>query len=69
MIRKSFLAGILFLFVFLASGCTIIKGTGGAVGGSAYGLAQGTAGGVSHGFKDDVGFIKRADNWVKENLW
>lgn len=61
MIRKVFFSGILFLFVFLASGCTIIKGTGGAVVGCAQGGAE--------GFKEDVGFIKKADSWVKENLW
>ncbi|MDD5108321.1 MAG: hypothetical protein PHC29_02250 [Candidatus Omnitrophica bacterium] len=76
MIGKSVLFGILFIFVSLASGCTIIKGTGGAAYGIAQGtgctavaVAQNTAGGFSQGFKDDVGFIKKADNWVRENLW
>mgnify|MGYP003392616830 CR=1 FL=1 len=24
---------------------------------------------ASQGCQDDVGFIKKADNWVKKNLW
>lgn len=62
--KSLFFAGI-FLFVFLAGGCTIVKGTGGAV----VGCAQGAAVGGTQGFKDDVNFIKKADNWVKDNLW
>ncbi len=65
MVRKSFLLGILVFFVLLASGCTVVKGAGGAV----MGCAQGAAGGASQGFKDDTNWIKKADNWVKENLW
>jgi hypothetical protein len=65
MVRKSFLLGILFLFVFLASGCTVAKSAGGACAG----FAQGAAVGATEGFKDDVSWIKKADNWVKENLW
>ncbi len=61
MMKKSFLAIILFIFLFLASGCTIVKGVGGA--------CVGTAGGVSEGFKDDMSFLNKADNWVKDNLW
>ncbi len=61
MIKKSFLVIILFIFLFLVSGCTIVKGIGGA--------CVGTVGGASEGFKDDVSFIKKADNWVKDNLW
>jgi len=65
MVRKFFLLGILFLFIFVASGCTLAKGAGGAV----VGCAQGASVGASEGFKDDVSWIKKADNWVKENLW
>ncbi len=61
MFKKLFLFGIFFVFAFLVSGCTLVKGTGGAV----VGCAQG----ASEGFKEDVGFVKKADNWVKENLW
>lgn len=61
MIRKSFLLMTLFVFIFLACGCTVIKGTGGA--------AVGCAQGASEGFKDDVGFVKKADTWTRENLW
>ena len=65
MVRKLFLLSIFSLFIFLASGCTLVKGTGGA----AVGLTQGAARGASEGFKDDVSFVKKADNWVKNNLW
>lgn len=61
MVRKSFLLGVLLVFVFLASGCTFAKGAGGAVVGCAQGAKE--------GFKDDVSWIKKADNWIKENLW
>lgn len=64
MTEKLLLPGI-FLFIFLACGCTIVKGTGGAV----VGCAQGAAAGGTQGFKDDVNFVKKADNWVKDNLW
>lgn len=65
MVKKSLLPVMLFVFILLASGCTLVKGTGGA----AVGLTQGAAGGASEGFKDDVGFVKKADSWVKSNLW
>ena len=79
MLKKHFLLAILFIFVFLASGCTLIKGTGGA----AIGLGQGAAAGAKEGFNDDVNFINKADhwlnesdswvskadNWIKDNLW
>jgi hypothetical protein len=61
MVKKSFLLITLSVFIFLACGCTLIKG----VGGAAVGCAQG----VSAGFKEDVSLIKKADNWTKENLW
>ncbi|MDP2927984.1 MAG: hypothetical protein Q8N80_04225 [Candidatus Omnitrophota bacterium] len=65
MVKKSFLLITLSVFIFLTCGCTLIKGTGGAVGGAAVGCAQG----ASEGFRDDVSFIKKADNWIKDNLW
>ena len=61
MVKKSFLLIILTSFIFLACGCTVIKGTGGA----AVGCVQGSV----EGFKDDMSFIKKADNWTKDNLW
>ena len=65
MVRKLFLLSILFLFVFLGSGCTIAK----SVGGACVGFAQGATVGAKEGYKDDVSWIKKADTWVKENLW
>ncbi len=65
MIKKSFLLVILFAFVSLAGCCTVAKGTAGAAAGAAGGLAQG----VQEGAKDDCNAIKKADAWVKHNLW
>jgi len=61
MIKKSFLLVILFAFVSLSGCCTVAKGTVGAAGG----LAQG----AKEGAKDDCNAIKKADTWVKDNLW
>lgn len=61
MVKKPFLLITLPVFIFLACGCTLVKG----IGGAAVGCAQG----VSEGFKNDVSFIKKADNWTKDNLW
>ncbi|MFA6357411.1 MAG: hypothetical protein WCY09_01905 [Candidatus Omnitrophota bacterium] len=65
MSRKYFLLLILSAFTFLASGCTIAKCTGGAVAGA----GQGAAAGASEGLKDDAGFVKKTDTWIKDNLW
>jgi len=66
MVKKFFLLAILFVFIFLASGCcTVVRSTTGAVGG----FAMGTIEGSKEGFKEDLGLIEKADNWVKENLW
>ncbi|MDD5465646.1 MAG: hypothetical protein PHP73_04835 [Candidatus Omnitrophica bacterium] len=79
MVKRFFLPAILFIFVFLTSGCTVVRGTTGAIGG----LTTGALEGGREGFKEDVeainkanrwveenqGFLSRADNWVKDNLW
>ncbi len=65
MVKKSFLWVIFFIFVFLASGCTLVKGTGGA----AVGLAQGAREGAKEGAKEDWNSIKKVDAWIKDNLW
>ena len=69
MIKKSFLLITLSVFIFLACGCTLVKGVGGAAVGGAQGAAVGCVQGTQEGFKDDVGFIKKSDNWIKDNLW
>ena len=61
MIKKSFLLGMLFAFVFLSGCCTVAKGTTGAAGG----LVQG----AKEGAKEDCNSIKKADAWIKDNLW
>ena len=50
MVKKSFLLVILFVFTFLASGCTLIKGTGC----TAIGLGQGAATGATEGISTVV---------------
>jgi hypothetical protein len=57
MVKKLFLLSVLFLFVFLTSGCTLVKGT------------QGFAQGAQEGFKEDAKAVNTADAWVKDNLW
>lgn len=57
MIKKLFLLAFLFVFLFLVSGCTLVKGVTGA------------AQGVAEGAKEDYQAIKKADGWVKDNLW
>ncbi len=57
MIKKSFLLGLLLIFTFLASGCTLAKGVGGL------------AAGACEGAKEDWNALKKADVWVKDNLW
>ncbi|MDD5097029.1 MAG: hypothetical protein PHU59_00855 [Candidatus Omnitrophica bacterium] len=53
MVKKPFLLFVLFLFVFLASGCTIGRGIEG----------------VGQGFKEDMKVAQEWDVWVKKNLW
>ncbi|MDD5477248.1 MAG: hypothetical protein PHG87_03445, partial [Candidatus Omnitrophica bacterium] len=63
MVNKFFLLAILFVFVFLASGCTVARGTTGAIGG----LTTGALEGGREGFKEDVESINKVNNWVKDN--
>lgn len=79
MVKKFFLPVILFVFIFLVSGCTVVRGASGGI----KGLAAGAVEGGREGFKEDLefinnadnwikdsqGLISRADSWVKENLW
>lgn len=61
MVKKSFLLVVLFIFVFLASGCTLAKGTTCAAGGFVQGAKEGA--------KEDCNSVQKADTWVKDNLW
>ena len=65
MAKKLFLSVVLFIFVFLANGCTVVKGTTY----SACGLAEGAKQGIQEGAKDDCNAVQKADTWVKDNLW
>ncbi len=72
MVKRSCMLFALFLFVFLTSGCTLIKGTAGLVQGVKAGAA-GAKEGAKEGFKEDAKAVTKAvntaDAWVKENLW
>ena len=57
MMQKFFLSVFLFVFIFLASGCTVAKG----VSGFGQGMAE--------GFQEDCKAVQKADNWAKTNLW
>jgi hypothetical protein len=65
MVKKFFFLFVFLISMFLTSGCTIAKGTGGAVAGA----VGGAAAGGSEGFQDDVNCVNKADAWVKKNLW
>ena len=81
MVKKSFSLIILLFFVFLASGCTIIKCTACNIGGSTKytkevakevakeGPRERPRERAREGSGEDIGLIKKADNWVRENLW
>jgi hypothetical protein len=62
MVKKSFLSVVFLAFVFLASGCcTLAKGTTCAAGGFVQGAKEGA--------KEDCNSIKKADAWIRDNLW
>ena len=61
MVKKSFLWVVFFVFVFLASGCTLVKGVTCAGGGFAEGVKEGA--------KEDYNSIQKADAWIKDKLW
>ena len=51
---KPFLLATLVIFAVLISGCNTVKGA---------------AGGAASGAKQDVESVKKADGWMKKNLW
>ena len=57
MVKKIFLSVILFVFVFLSSGCTVAKG------------AAGFCLGAKEGAQDDWDSLQHADAWMRTNLW
>jgi len=48
---------LLFVFIFLISGCTVARGV------------QGFGQGAAEGWKEDSYHLNKADAWVKKNLW
>ena len=67
MVKKSFLLAILFTFVFLASGCVTISAENIYVDGKSPQCTKKAAKGET---KEGLGgMVKKADDWVKENIW
>jgi hypothetical protein len=62
--KKSFLLALLFVFIFLASGCVSITAEKVYVDGKPAGAKPAKASG-----EEDPGIIKKTDDWVKKNLW
>jgi hypothetical protein len=54
MVAKPFLLATLVIFTVILSGCNTVKGG---------------AGGAASGAKQDVESLKKADGWMKKNLW
>lgn len=57
MIKKTSLLVLLLVMLVSFSGCTVLGGAGGL------------AAGVKEGAKKDWEWMKKADDWVKENMW
>ncbi|MBU4251733.1 MAG: hypothetical protein KKC39_05420 [Candidatus Omnitrophica bacterium] len=70
MVKKYFLLAILFVFMFLASGCLTVNVDGRC---SDKQPEQCTKKEVKVETRKEVkegpGIVKKADNWVRENLW
>ena len=67
--KVSLLAAILFVSAVFLAGCNTLKGTatGTATG---IGVAVGaTAEGAAEDVKGACNGIKKADNWIRKNLW
>jgi predicted small secreted protein len=54
MVRKPFLLIRIVIFAVLLSGCNTVKGT---------------AAGAASGAQQDLESMKKADGWLKKNLW
>ena len=63
MVKKSFLLVILFVFMFLASGCVTVY-TDGCCPDKQPGRKTGKV-----KTEEGPGIIKQADDWVKQNIW
>ncbi len=58
MVKKSLLFFLLGVFVIICSGCsTVTKST------------KGAAEGAVQGAKEDWAAVKKADDWIRKNLW
>ena len=66
MVKKSFLLVMLFVFMFLASGCVTVY-TDGCCSGKQ--PAQCTKKIAKAETEKKPNIVKQADDWVKENLW
>jgi hypothetical protein len=66
MVRKSLLLVMLLAFVFLASGCVTIYTEKACVDCKSDQCMKKTA---KPKTEEGPGIVKKADNWVKDNLW
>ena len=66
MVKKSFLLGLLFVFMFLVNGCITVNADGCCSNKNSVQCAKKAA--KTEG-KKEPNIVTKADNWVKENLW
>ncbi|MDO8489466.1 MAG: hypothetical protein Q7S42_05090 [Candidatus Omnitrophota bacterium] len=66
MVKKSFIVVMLFVFMFLASGCITVY-TDGCCAGKQSGQCAKKSTKVET--EEGPGIVKKADDWVKEKLW
>ena len=72
MVKKSFLLFILLIFIFLTSGCTVVRGTNSVVCGLVQGTKEGACRvqeGIKQGAEEDWTALQKTDAWIRENLW
>jgi hypothetical protein len=66
MVKKSFLLVMLFIFMFLTSGCVTVYTDGCCPDKQS---TQCTKKSAKTAAEKEPSIIKKADDWVKENLW
>ena len=64
MVKKSFLLVMLFAFMFLASGCVTVY-----TDGCCPDKQSGQCNKKDAKAEKEPNILKKADNWVKENIW
>ncbi|MDP3042035.1 MAG: hypothetical protein Q8N62_04835 [Candidatus Omnitrophota bacterium] len=70
MVKKSFLLAMLFVFMFLASGCLTVNVDGCCPDKQPNQcIKKETKKETKKESKEGPGIVKKADDWVRENLW